>query len=819
MGRIAAILAVTAIIGFVALQGVGSSQPASAGVLPPAGSDAFPGLQAMATIDLSPIDWGIHSPLLTGDTIVQRGDPILDLGTGETTIDIEIVALSLTSVSPVEIPGVGPMEVFVGLNPDPKVPPSTGQIIIPPDFPTSPAESFFDVYLEVDVGSNIHNTSGPVSLSAPVTKVPIFDSHWNSGAIQNEIVSKFDGFVPGALTNFDLWFPPQEKTYTVTVMKQHDGTKAGLPGWEMNIYRSSDCSGIAFDSATTGADGLAEFAGLAAGTYSVEEKLQPGWNNVTPLCQQTSVPATAGVAGLPACPIQPNAPFPEPGCDEFNSAATVKMEFTNPPSDPIDCDLGGPTQITRSAVTGSPDNIQTEIVAMELTGLCAGAVNVTVHESSARRSTGKITEQQNDISGVLEFSADSFFDVFFDVDVGGTILHNQEPIRMECKIDEIPPYSCLYEPNIGTVLLYNADKKEVGRLIHAAHVPLDPKKKLLVFKNAPKPEVTPTATIPGVPTVTPTPTFNPEFAQKIDVCIDAQVIAATPAIWSKAQIDTLVDGADAIWAPANINITWNNNIADIDDPNSPPAGSGQVGDIIDTFKDDAEFISLGDNANSSGKEKCVRVFFIRNFIDNNGAQYETADGDVTLAEVDGKGAGHYMVFSLKAKGNAQTFAHELGHIFGLQHNDVKTDNLMASFKEPTATLLNKDQMRSAREGAAAFIEAAQPTPTTPTATPPTTDITPTVTPPTTDITPTATMTPDDTAPTPTNTPRPGGDGDANKDGTVDSRDALLLLQWVGGLFTGPLPNADTNTDGTVNAIDGALILQRVAGLLARLPWP
>ena len=702
--------------------------------------------------------------------------------------------------------------------------------------------------------------------------------------------------------------PPPDKTYTITVLKQHADTKAGLPGWKMNLYSGSECEGDALSSEVTDSNGLANFDGLAAGSYSVEEKMQAGWNNITPLCQGTSVPNTSGssVAGDPnACPIQPDEPFPEPGCDEFNSVASVNVEFINPPGVQIHCALSGPTQITRSAVAdGALDSIQTEITILDLTGTCdPGGVQVTVRLSSDTPSTGKITEQQNDEPGVLEFKANSFFDIYFEVNVGGTILHNQEPLRLECKIQGIPPYGCFYEPDVGNVTLWNDDvpKKEVATLTHAAHIPLDPKQKLLIFTNEPKPP-TPSPT-PGDDTPTPTPTLNPDFQEKIDVCIDAQVIANPGAvpIWTKAQIDALVAGADDIWGRANINITWNNNITDIDDPNPPPDGPGVQGDIIDTFKSDDEFNSLGDNANSDGKEKCVRIFFIRNFVDNDGTQYESSDGDVTLAEADGKGRGHYIVVSLKAKDNSQAFAHELGHIFGLQHNDPdKDDNLMNSFKEPGATQLNKDQMRTAREGAAA-ISAQDPGDVTPTPADETATATPTITKtpqpqrtrhatlrcvrasaaqkvtgsvtvtekkldqdprvvfsascdsntnpvvrasysisagatknvrlevtvdtrnnacPFTGFAPTQRVSVSCTASPEglefVDTESEAGDGDANKDGTVNSIDAALILQFIAGL-TGEWPNSDTNGDGTSNAIDVALILQFTAGFLTGLP--
>jgi len=71
-------------------------------------------------------------------------------------------------------------------------------------------------------------------------------------------------------------------------------------------------------------------------------------------------------------------------------------------------------------------------------------------------------------------------------------------------------------------------------------------------------------------------------------------------------------------------------------------------------------------------------------------------------------------------------------------------------------------------------------------------------------------------PTPTPTPRAG---DANCDGSVNSIDAALALQFSAGLI-GSLRcqgAADANHDGSVNAIDAALILQYVAGLLPALP--
>jgi len=73
----------------------------------------------------------------------------------------------------------------------------------------------------------------------------------------------------------------------------------------------------------------------------------------------------------------------------------------------------------------------------------------------------------------------------------------------------------------------------------------------------------------------------------------------------------------------------------------------------------------------------------------------------------------------------------------------------------------------------------------------------------------------DATPMPTSPRQPG---DVNCDGTVNSVDAALVLQYSAGLV-GSLrchDQADVNRDRSVNAVDAALILQYVAGLISSL---
>jgi hypothetical protein len=103
---------------------------------------------------------------------------------------------------------------------------------------------------------------------------------------------------------------------------------------------------------------------------------------------------------------------------------------------------------------GHLDVIDTEIVSMSLTG---GGVTLTAggglgQGGVLRQSLGAIAEQSGDPE-----TADSFFDVFFEVDLGGgRYLYNQSPAVIESIIDCVPPRATYIKPPGVCLPLYTS---------------------------------------------------------------------------------------------------------------------------------------------------------------------------------------------------------------------------------------------------------------------------------------------------------------------------------------------------------------------------
>lgn len=172
-----------------------------------------------------------------------------------------------------------------------------------------------------------------------------------------------------------------------------------------------------------------------------------------------------------------------------NSEAVVEIE--TPWGSREIVTLQGPTtvEVILSSLNDNDGNgqeqVQTEIVAMELTGSSPSFGNVTIRlrdplKSPFQRSTGEIEENANNNPGVLDIppftpsgTADSFFDVFFEIEMGGYTLHNRDPARIEAEnlTHKPPAENETYCGEVG-VILYDEDNNPSGVVIRSAcHTP------------------------------------------------------------------------------------------------------------------------------------------------------------------------------------------------------------------------------------------------------------------------------------------------------------------------------------------------------------
>ena len=127
---------------------------------PPAGTDTFPTSIMFVDQDEDggPVLLGAQGP-----TIVERSDP-LPTPTGR-VIETEIVSMELTGVSP-----LGPVSIRAGRSFG--LPPSTGRTFGSSPGSDFPAESFFDVFYEIEIGGAQLCNTQPQQVSATITEIP-----------------------------------------------------------------------------------------------------------------------------------------------------------------------------------------------------------------------------------------------------------------------------------------------------------------------------------------------------------------------------------------------------------------------------------------------------------------------------------------------------------------------------------------------------------------------------------------------------------------------------------------------------------------------
>jgi len=175
--------------------------------------------------------------------------------------------------------------------------------------------------------------------------------------------------------------------------------------------------------------------------------------------------------------------YPAAGDDTFeNTKATVHIEITPEgaagPGGPLlqqleTVELEGPARIHRGdpQLDGDVYVVPTEIMEMELTGT-ASFGDVTVRESAEKPSTGEVRQRKKG----EDSPADSFFDIFFEVDIPDLdmTLHNEEAMHMAAELHDLPPAEGDAYMGEDERPLYTAAGLQVGRIVDALHIPNPP---------------------------------------------------------------------------------------------------------------------------------------------------------------------------------------------------------------------------------------------------------------------------------------------------------------------------------------------------------
>jgi len=128
------------------------------------------------------------------------------------------------------------------------------------------------------------------------------------------------------------------------------------------------------------------------------------------------------------------------------------------------------------------DEVRTEMLGLDLAGMSPSLGPVHVRLNPAYPALGEIEETANNTPGVLDLppftpagSADSFFDLFFQVEVGGQTFHTIQPKRMASHITHKPPGPTDVYVNPERIPLLTAFGFPTGYYLGAAqHTPNPP---------------------------------------------------------------------------------------------------------------------------------------------------------------------------------------------------------------------------------------------------------------------------------------------------------------------------------------------------------
>ena len=383
---------------------------------PPAGND---NLNTDLTVGVILGDNPQVNVSASGPTIVSRSDPY---GQCPRTIDTEIIEMTMAGEGP-----FGSITVY-----ESPTQTSDGKIE-GRSCDDYPADSYFDVYFEVDTYMGKLHNNQPLRMSSVISCIPPVAVYLPPQYVQVGLYDESENLV-GYLIHASH----------VTI-RDRDGD--GVPDAEDNCPTVANWSQDEVDE-----DGVGDLCDNCPNDHNPDQS-DADADNIGDLCDP----------GEPYPSICEE--FPPAGNDNLNTNLTVGVILSNNPQ--VDLTASGPTVVSRSDPYGEcPRTINTEIIEMTMTG--QGSVGpITVYESPTKASGGKIMAHSCD-----DYPADSYFDVYFEIDTYMGKLHNNQPLHMSSVISCIPPVAAYLPPQYVQVGLYDESEELVGYLIHASHVTL-----------------------------------------------------------------------------------------------------------------------------------------------------------------------------------------------------------------------------------------------------------------------------------------------------------------------------------------------------------
>ncbi|MCG3200007.1 MAG: hypothetical protein GHCLOJNM_04536 [bacterium] len=293
---------------------------------------------------------------------------------------------------------------------------------------TFPIQSFFDVFFEVTIEGNHLVNPTPLDLRSPgptINELPFRNAQhlgWNcpltlhpASAPNAPATYSLDNFTC-VFVNRIPWWIPWWSCYIVKLTP----FCIPIPFVTFNLFDGFGAAGSPRSVGMTDLRGVLDFTDLPNGQYSVKEELPPGHTALSPLISDvdlndaTYVPEFYGTLGGRGF----GGTYPFEGTDEVQMGLSFEMQV-GAITETIH--LQGPAQVRRGPRSDTNGNtreeVPIEILSMDLVGSNPfGTGQLRLRESPTLQSLGRL----EGLDPGHDFPADSFFDIFVEVDLPGT---------------------------------------------------------------------------------------------------------------------------------------------------------------------------------------------------------------------------------------------------------------------------------------------------------------------------------------------------------------------------------------------------------------